>query len=149
MNREIKFRSWVDNGAIAEMHYPNDIEINSPDGVSFQWKVGFEDAHPKENNISKWQKNIIWMQFTGFKDFDGKEIYEGDILQDCIKDENTGQIIESKETVYFDETTGSWMLDNSYKQDQTYGTSLFQNLIDFEYKIVGNKFENPELLNNK
>ena len=60
--------------------------------------------------------------------------------------EDNGEIIESKETVYYDESLGAWMLDQSDKQDRTYGASLFENITDYEYKIIGNVFENPELL---
>lgn len=84
------------------------------------------------------------LEFTGFLDSEGNEIYEGYILSDSIED--NGEIIESKETVYYDESLGAWMLDQSDKQDRTYGASLFENITDYEYKIIGNVFENPELL---
>jgi uncharacterized phage protein (TIGR01671 family) len=127
-NREIKFR-----------------------GISYRnndWIYGYLSKRQSLYHIkNEYSVNELSIgQFTGFKDADGKEIYEGDILQDIIIDEDTGQKIESKKTVYFDEALGSWMLDQSFKQDQSYGTSLFQNLIDFEYRIIGNVFENPELL---
>lgn len=125
-NREIKFRAWNDGEMLS-------VPINSNYGLSRFFGFLREDA--------------ILMQFTGFKDKNGKEIYDRDILQDSIKDEDTGQIIKSKETVYFDELLGGWMLDQSFEQDRNYGTSLFQNLLDFDYEIIGNVFENPELLN--
>jgi len=88
--------------------------------------------------------NLKVMQFTGYKDIDGKEIYEGDILGDW--NDCDGKMVESRQTVYFDESLGCWMLDQSLNQDQTYSSSLFENLNDFLYKIVGNIYENAELL---
>ena len=83
-------------------------------------------------------------QFTGQYDKKLKEIYEDDIVGDWT---NVDGIMEqSKQTVYFDELLGQWMLDNSLKQDKTFSYSLFSELQDFEYEIIGNIFENPDLL---
>jgi len=79
-----------------------------------------------------------------FKDNEGKKIYEGDIIgywYDC-----DGVKKLSTETVFFDETTGQWMLDESIKQDRSYSTSLYAELNDYDYFVRGNIYENPELL---
>ena len=89
-------------------------------------------------------ENIIPLQFTGHKDCDGKEIFDGDILGDW--NECDGQMVLSNEVVYFDETLGSWMLDHSLKKDHSFATSLFENLNDFAYKVIGNIYENPDLV---
>lgn len=57
MNREIKFRAW-NNGQM--------------------WEI-FDLLNPKEP-IDNWPKGNILMQFTGLKDKNGKEIYEGDVV---------------------------------------------------------------------
>ena len=84
------------------------------------------------------------MQFTGHKDCDGKEIFEGDILGDW--NDCDGQMVLSNEVVFFDETLGCWMLDQSLHKDHSFATSLFENLNDFTYKVVGNIYENPDLV---
>lgn len=147
MNRIIKFRSYDKEEnkmfkPIYEAYKGNLLDLS----ITFSGELLRRTLLEPSEHESRFKNRYVLMQFTGFMDSDGNEIYEGDILQDIIIDEDTGQKIESKETVYFDEAIGSWMLDQIFKQDQTYGTSLFQNLIDFEYRIIGNVFENPELL---
>ena len=84
-------------------------------------------------------------QFTGLHDKHGKKIFEGDVISDEFLDPYEGLIV-SKETVYFDETLGSWMLDQSDKQDRSYCTTLAENLLDYEYTVIGNIYEHPQLL---
>lgn len=83
-------------------------------------------------------------EFTGFKTKTGRLIYGGDILGDKV--EVDGELILSKHTVYFDERLGSWMLDCSLNQDRSLSYSLFAELEEYDYKVIGNFFDNPELL---
>lgn len=82
-------------------------------------------------------------QFTGLKDKNGKEIYEGDIIGDWV--ELDGKQEQSKQTVFWHESEGQWMLDYSFSQDRSHFFSLASDLRDFEYEVVGNIHENPEL----
>ncbi len=70
------------------------------------------------------------MQFTGLTDKDGVEIYEGDIVHVC--NSSVTEPVERHEG-------GMWMLNNS---------ALISG-IHFPCEIIGNIYENPELLDGE
>lgn len=72
------------------------------------------------------------MQYTGLKDKNGKEIYEGDIINSSMRFCAYG-------TVVFSEKLGAWV---SFVKE--HNDILLSELIGVE--ILGNIYENPELL---
>lgn len=81
------------------------------------------------------------MQFTGLLDRNGKEIYEGDIVTD---NESEGREFDIPKEVMFSE--GYFGLRTFYPEDskRSYNSIFMQE--DYEYVVIGNKWENPELL---
>lgn len=119
MSREIKFRAWSTN--TKEMFYSG-FEINSYGGIAHTYGI--------------YDPKLKLMQYTGLKDKNGKEIYEGDVV--IVPD--TALKIPLKILWY---GTG-WHYTMADGEDP-----LVHPLQPFDGKIVeviGNIYENPDLL---
>ena len=119
--REITFRAYdtEDN----RMHYSNDKEVIFTIenlGVSLYLDDGTEIVYFK------------LMQYTGIKDMNGKEIYEGDIVK-CINNYNN---IVFTGVVDFN--------DCSFRIKEDGITHYCW--MDYSIEVLGNIYENPELL---
>lgn len=118
-----KFRMW--NKITSKMH--------SVDGLYFDSE---EVQYKDEVDVLRFIKfgNTILMQSTGIKDKNGMEIFEGDILK-------SNKYITS---VFYER--GAYCV----KFCRTPNTTVTMNVISFiekyKTKIVGNIYENPELL---
>lgn len=86
-------------------------------------------------------------QFTGLLDKNGREVYEGDILHECV-----ARCIVDKRIVKF--CYGSFIAESTYNQGaQCYGEphEKFQSLKyfavnDIKIEVIGNIHDHPELL---
>ncbi len=132
--REIKFRAWDKDKKV--MHYDFQF-IKSGEGIG-QFILLISD---KEDNVVKQQNpypvdRFEIMQYTGLKDKNGKEIYEDDILQWDDEDEVTQVIVECSRGEFI-----FLIINDPYnlwkETDMSYAD---------EFKIIGNIYENPELM---
>lgn len=92
------------------------------------------------DNLKGWNIDEKYlMQSTGLKDKNGKEIYEGDIVRyECC----FGSYVE--EVIYDDKHCNFGTIDND---EETFSFAALISHSDVDcFEVVGNKYENPELL---
>jgi uncharacterized phage protein (TIGR01671 family) len=121
MNREIKFRGW-DGSQMYHIDIYQYINLNEH----------------KQDELLPWgTRDYPLQQFTGLLDKNGVEIYEGDIIiytdpSGC--DSFIAQVIFNTDMTLSSLEFGLWNKNG------------YQRLDLGEYEVIGNIYENPELL---
>ena len=141
MRREIKFRFW--NHIVNRMSEVYTLEQLHKEKVTWT--------------------NVIELQYTGLQDKNGKEVFEGDIIKWKTtryhnEEHQKKQVAMPKffiSPVLFHE--GSFLVNESDKvclDVEIYDTFLIcffsdsmDNKFDFKAEVIGNIYQNPELLN--
>ena len=77
-------------------------------------------------------------QYTGLKDKNGREIYEGDVI-DCSMSFRGG-VLPHRGEIVLDEKFGAFATKNES------GITLLHNHRMSSIEVIGNKYDNPELL---
>lgn len=121
MKREIKFRAWDRVRKI----------IVNVVMLSFEQDVlGFDDSDAIEYGNTR---DFELMQYTGLKDVNGKDIYEGDVVE-------------------FEVSLTRTKAEVKYSRNQfivSMNSVMPRSLDLYLVKIIGNRFENPELLEER
>ena len=131
--REIKFRAWDKNKKV--MYQVTGIQFeNTPILINNNL---FDELHERTQFIN----DTILMQYTGFKDCNGKEIYEGDIVK---KD---GESIGVIKWGHYCEENGDPCCDVGHvgfhaKFKENYGSGEYGLCNHSEWKVIGNIYEN-------
>jgi hypothetical protein len=119
--REIKFRAWDKR----QKQMSNPLTLTE----LTQYEHHFESKFP---NLAKW-KDLIWLEYTGLRDSYAVEEYYGDIVED---DDGTRRVIEDGCSAVL------------FKNIKTGAINYFWQLSK-PHKVIGNIYENPELLEAK
>jgi uncharacterized phage protein (TIGR01671 family) len=129
MQRQLKFRAW--DKLEKRFIYPDK-------GYQGHYVLSLDGKFHNLQNGSGGDEYVV-QQFTGLKDVEGKEIYEGDILQRrCTRSDYI-----FKYTCEWSDEESAFMRRNNWDGVMdTFLPDLIKNL-----KIIGNVFENSEFLN--
>ena len=131
--REIKFRAWSHDTMWRVMS----LELDDKFGIyNTRNDVLLRKEEDESDDFREWTKNLKLMQYTGLKDKNGVDIYEGDIV---AMFGNT----QRSEVVW---DLGAWMiyLVESGTQEGESLDLLFNHTGICE--VVGNTYDNPKLL---
>jgi uncharacterized phage protein (TIGR01671 family) len=117
MKREIKFRVWE--------------YIRHKNSYGFNYFIGLIDDDKKHYDL---------MQFTGLKDRNGIEIYEGDILS--FEDDPAGVVKWNSDFSCWT----YWESEHINNQEEVFDWSQLLKRDCEHYVVRGNIYENPDLL---
>lgn len=134
MSREIKFRAWHKN--IKEMCQNVETNFLYKDYLEFMQYTGLHDKTKWDELTENEQRE--WKLFNGDKnqeDFQGKEIYEGDIVS--MGDGNISTL------VFWDNDNCAFKFKN-LKRNELHDIDKYS--LRFLKEVIGNIYENPELL---
>lgn len=125
MSREIKFRVW--DKLLQEMNYIDLCDLAEGDDY---WYDGETSVWEAMNDATNEQSRYVIQQYTGLKDKNGKEVYEGDIFH--LGNQNITYTV-----VYF---------DTAFRGKQNGASSSYVGLEGWKdcIEVIGNIYEREE-----
>lgn len=145
MKRELKFRAW----SIDQKRF---INLNGVD-IAFKGCLneGSIDLIYEQGNLHTHESNDIeLLQFTGLKDKNNKEIYEGDILRTVNHFDINNKPVYLHHKVVYDMERAAFNAINLSNDNDLLTTNgncfLYVALKSALIEVIGNIYETPELI---
>ena len=139
-NRTIKYRAWHKELKVMIAVYVIDQTTKASTGEHYPSSRGYLLADTEEQVVFSLD-DVELLQYTGLKDKNGKEIYVGDVVNVYDKENySKGDQLVTTDLVKWSEEGGYW---TSYEPGDYY---LPLGSDDLELKIIGNVYENSDLL---
>lgn len=141
MSRPFKFRAWDKDTQC----YFYDIAIYPDNVVGIQRHNIESEILKAEYGATHWTElgeNAIIEQYTGLKDQNGKEIYDGDIVKTTDIVTFYGEVFPVGVVEFVQ--TAFWIFNAPFGR-HTHGQALL-NYWENELEVIGNIHENPELI---
>ena len=130
--REIKFRAWDGEGMFLQDNIGDDFDfVLNRDGLVLLLNEQYHECGSGVA-VEMWryvEADAVFMQFTGLKDKNGVDIYEGDIVNAY----GCGNYIKP---IFFDK--GMFMM----------GNKCLHAYVCVDVRVIGNIHQNKELLDN-
>lgn len=141
--RELKFRVWDKRNKSWDKY----LLLNTTGKI-----VVVDDDYGAQANTADNQENYVIQQYTGLKDINGKEIYEGDIVKTVDGASDRTRHFASWGVEFAEYTHGEvkWLREGfEVCQEYIGATKLSVFSCDYftsDLEIIGNISENPKLL---
>ena len=151
--REIKFRAWdsfnnimIQNDRILKIYFVRSNHI--PNLVVYSTR-NIENRTEIREKDKQCCNEFELMQYTGLKDKNGKEIYEGDIIlwkdKSPMSDGTLNEIVE----VFWSDEFLKWSIKGNLNNAKTYIADLYDYSNTEEIEIIGNIYVNKELIRDE
>lgn len=132
MSREIKFRAWFDNGKAQDMFFVGD---------------AYGTNHPLDCcRYAQDGQPVTLMQYTGLKDKNGVEVYEGDIVEQYHFTSSSGKVNNIFHRVVWSDKYSGWSCLNCKSNDESDGSPQLWVYSKTPFAVVGNIYQNSDLL---